>query len=222
MILGRNKALVINLETRVDRLKYIAQEFHHLFKFDLVRAIPDKNGAEGLKLTMAKLFDRLCEKDDIQNAYIFEDDAKLIYGDSTPLLMGMAVRELSEDYDLLYFGLNLLARPTRVSAALLKVSAAYSSHAILYSRKAMDFIRKNLGAHDGPYDLFLSNQVVRQGNSYCTSPMLITQKDFTSDIAAYDDLAGKPGAEKYLDPERKIIRWGLMMEDRYQQYTKNI
>ncbi len=216
-----DKIFILNLPERTERREYIISEMkkYGITDFNMIPATFNENGELGIKLTMESVFSYAVEND-FENLLVFEDDGSIIAADFEER-MNSVIKELPEDYLTLQLGINMLMPPTRHSAHLLKVKAGYEAHAVLYSKEAIKMILSLL--HDSlPYDVILAKHIQPLGRSYCTIPMLVTQKPFPSDIAKFENYAKNPAVAKYLDFENKMILWNVMMNERFNQYTKDI
>ncbi len=226
-----DQTFVINLEDRPERRKNVAAEMaKYGIKYTFIPGQYHENGEIGIKMTMAAIFDHAI-KEEYSRILVFEDDAEVISESKNfPLyrclefhmVMQKIMNELPDDFLTLQLGINLLMPAERYSGSLLKVRAGYAAHAVIYSLEAMKLILPLL-EEELAYDVIIAKHIQMPLNrSYCTYPMLVTQKPYKSDITTYEHWAGKPGVEKYLDVENKLIRFDKMMNDRYEQYTKNI
>lgn len=216
-----NRTFVVNLPERIDR-KYQAYEeltLKHGIGFETFPAIKKEDGAKGLKETMKELF-TMCFRLGYDTALIFEDDAVLI--DNAKNKLELCISELPADYHLLYLGCNILSKPAKINDNLLQIYGAYATHAIIYSKRAMELILEALNTDTHyAYDQILLTAIQKLGKSYCTYPMIANQRKGQSDIFVYDPKLYK-GMSRYYSVEDNVIDWGLMMEDRFNAMTQNI
>lgn len=216
-----DEVYVISLVDRPERREDITKELHeygipHTF-FD---AIKDENGAKGLIMTMQKLFRQIMNEGQT-NVLVLEDDSQFIFP-PVPFLQQL-IPQFPTNYHLMYLGLNLLTEPIKVSENVLKIGMAYATHAIAYSRQAIELILPLLHPENlVPYDVFLTQKVQPLGKSYCTYPMFATQRDSVSDIADFESFERQTHLHKYLDIPNRIIKWGDLMAERYAYHTKNL
>lgn len=212
---------VVSLVDRTQRRELIKKELDDYdIPFTFFDAVKDDNGAKGLVITMQKLFKQVLDKGQ-NNVIVLEDDNRFVLS-PIPFLKQI-IPQFPTSYHLMYFGLNLLTAPIKVSENILKIGMAYSTHAIIYNRSAIELIYPLLNPETSvPYDFFLSQNIQSLGKSYCTYPMLSTQRDFPSDIANFEEYENKPQLHKYLDIPNKTILWGKMMSERYAEHTKNL
>lgn len=209
-------SILINLKRRPDRLAESLEELsNNSIRAFVWTAIDKENGEEGLRLTMLKFFDTMISQHKINNVLVLEDDIKFLNAG----LLQDCLNQLPHDYDLFHLGPNLLAPAEQVSKNLLKLSAAYSTHGVVYSRQGMKEILKHLPGEKG-FDQIINNKIISRGKSYCSYPMIATQRDSKSDIAKWDDYANNGQAQMFLDHENKAIRWGKMIEERFFKFAK--
>jgi len=116
-----------------------------------------------------------------------EDD--VIFADFTRLQD--AVAELPEDWDVLYLGANITDMvsgmkenpPVRYSKHLHRVRRAWMTHAVGYSRKAVESI---VGAYPietyEMYDNWLSEKFLPHNNCFLVNPMVAWQRPGKSDL----------------------------------------
>jgi len=194
----------INLPHRVDRRMEMQEELDKAgIPFTFFEATKDDNGVKGLVETMKRLF-RHCLDKRQSNVVILEDDAKFLVEDPVAFLKEV-LPQLPKDYQLFHLGLNLLAPPKRISANILKIVDCYSTHAIAYSAGAMQICLERLEEVPvQPYDIFVRAEMLCRGASYCTFPMLATQRESFSDI------------------ELNYPPWGKLMAMTYAQMTRNV
>lgn len=163
--------------------------------FERVSAIHDKQqGARGLMDTMVELFNDAVEKK-VQHLLVFEDDAEIVVGkDEFHLTMNNIIEQLPENYHLCFLGCQLTSNGCRFhSANLIKVQKAFSTHAVLWSLQGMkEVLSRGFGF---PIDNWLVDHIEPLGNSYCTYPFLVSQRDGISDIGGGNFISWKPFLE---------------------------
>jgi hypothetical protein len=99
-----------------------------------------------------------------------------------------ALRELPEDWDILYLGANLVCwnngepQPQRYSEHLFRVKAAWTTHAIAYNRKCVfEILAKQPMFSERMFDQYLSSRLP-EFNAYCVAPMVAYQRPRVSSI----------------------------------------
>jgi GR25 family glycosyltransferase involved in LPS biosynthesis len=195
---------VVNLVQREDRRKVISAELNqHNIPFTIFEATYDTNGIRGLVTTMIRLLKQAREKKQ-RNILVLEDDASFLVSNPVAFLKEI-IPQIPTSYHLFYLGVNLIARPIRMSENVLKVTDGYSTHAIMYSHEGIDAVLRNLEEFpEKPYDIFMREQILPQYQSYCSFPMLMTQCFGYSDI------------------EKKDMDWGKLMAISYSMQTKRL
>lgn len=179
--------VVINLNKRKDRKDYIAAE---LGKYNIPHfywiATENPNGKLGICQTMIYLFEFFLAtgKDKI---LVFEDDAEFLIDPNN--VMDKVVQQLPQDFHLLFLGANVF-KPfkAKYSENLLLLNEAISCHAVCYSKAAVEIILpryKEMLQGKSIFrqtDMALNHYVVKLGKSFCTYPLLCTQRSDFSDI----------------------------------------
>lgn len=178
-----NQTFIINLPKRYDRRDTICEQFNEYgisaFIYD---AIEDEKGYRGLLLTMKKLF-KECLEQGLERILVFEDDSKIVvphgaFHDT----MNACVEQLQKlKWDCFYLGLQHPIQFSQfVAMNLLPVCCGYSTHAVAYSRYAMEvFVTREF---DEPIDNWFVREFQPYRTSYCSYPLLCTQHDGFSDI----------------------------------------
>jgi GR25 family glycosyltransferase involved in LPS biosynthesis len=125
------KIFVINLPERTDRLLEVAEELYKWeIPYELVNAIRHESGAEGLRMTVEKIF-REAIANEWESVLIFEDDAMFVDSCGNPNdTMNEVVKQLPLNWDILYLGAQCTTGfKLRKSANLLLVENAFATHA---------------------------------------------------------------------------------------------
>lgn len=198
-----DEVYVVSLNDRPERRILIKNELDGFnIPFTWFDAIRDENGIKGLLLSMKKLFHEILDKGQ-QMVIIMEDDCAFLL--NAKLFLKEVLPQFPTSYHLMYLGLNLLTQPLRLSDNILKVRQAYSTHAIIYTREAIELILPIIDTDNPvPYDILLMKNIQGLEQSYCTFPMLATQRKGFSDI------------------ERKEIDWGKLMATTFAMHTKRL
>ncbi len=197
-----DKVFVINLAKRTDRMEVISSELNvRGIEFERWEATENENGVLGLLLSMKALFNH-CLSNGLDRVLILEDDCTF-HVDPVAFLKAVA-SQVPKDFHCLYLGLNLISKPVRISENILRITGAYSTHSLIYTRKGMELILPILDRDPTPYDLLLFHNIHALGKSYCTYPMIATQRSGYSDI------------------DRVDRDWGVLMSVTYSMQTKNL
>jgi len=198
-----DKVFVISLPGREDRRALLKEELdRYNFEYEIWWATGHENGIVGLLLSIKTLFNH-CLANGYSNVLVLEDDNSFVIN-PTPFL-NKVVPQLPEDYHCLYLGLNLIAQPSRYSENLLKISAAYSTHSILWSKTGMELVLTELEKGEViPFDILLMQRLQPAGHSFASYPMIATQRPSYSDI------------------DRCQRDWGVLMNVTYSMHTKKL
>ena len=122
-----------------------------------------------------------------KTALLLEDD--VVFQDLGPL--PAALQQLPADWDVLYLGANITDMvfgikenpPVRHSEHLFRVRRAWTSHAIAYTRQAVERIVTVYNPNTcGMYDNFLSEYMLPKLNAFLVSPMVAFQRPGKSDL----------------------------------------
>lgn len=195
-----SKIVVLNLIHREDRLIQITEHFdEYKIPYERVSAIKDEQGARGLRDTMLLVFSQAMA-DNLENILVFEDDAVCVEPvDIFHNTMNKVMEQLPENYDMCFLG----CQPTGGfpngfhSPNLLQVQKAFSTHAVLYSKKG---IREIMGREFGyPIDNWYVDEIEPIGNCYTVHPFLFSQRKGFSDIG------------------REVFDWGPFLQPRHIQ-----
>jgi len=200
--LGIDQIYIISLPHRTDRRISASDQIR---KYDIPAtfwlATKNDNGAEGLYQTMMEIFE-VSVKNNWQKIMILEDDFIFLTDPLPGLTRSMS--EFPDSFDMLYLGCNI-PHPIyaeQYSNYLIRVRRALSTHAVIYSNKAMKKILeldKQL-----PIDLMLAHTIHKQGESFCTYPLLCVQS---------------PG---YSDIEHRTTDYKSFIEERYSKAVKDL
>lgn len=205
-----SRIFVLSLPERADR---ISELWPHLEEFDIdlgktsiIPSIKNTNGALGLKETLHSV---LIKNYFTQNypLLILEDDAEFIVPkEELHEVVLKAIKELPEGWLQLYLGVQLIIRPeSKYSDHLIQLPMGYSTHAIIYSKKGVETILEKWNPlNDDPIDVYFSKVIHPLGKSFCTIPMVCSQRESKSDIHS------------------RFSSWKFCLEDKFNEYTKNL
>jgi len=127
----------------------------------------------------------------LEDDCVFEPDARKIFDE--------AVNELPKDYDIMYLGCNIRMQCSPVSEHLNKVYDAWTTHAVMFSKKCIEFIKSNYNPEtDSIFDEWLRLNVQPQNNCYVVKPMIAFQLDGWSDIRQMNVTYSLRESGKYL------------------------
>ncbi len=110
-----------------------------------------------------------------------EDDVKFQNLDH----LAEALSELPQDWDMVYLGANVTdEKPERYSNHLRRIRSAWTTHAVAYTRKAIEEIveKYNSWEANGMFDDWLSREFLPKHNCYIVAPMVAWQRPVFSDL----------------------------------------
>ena len=175
------KAFVINLPERTDRME-LFKENQFPFEVERFEAIKTDPGWDGCTLSQLIILRKQKEFPFI----IFEDDCVLLHPWE---VVETAMKQLPEDWDLLYLGATLMRPIEKYSENLFRLKNGYCAHAIIYnSKRVVDYIlsRYNdffiFSNERHTLDVFYYSQVQERFNCFIVSPLVATQRPGFSDI----------------------------------------
>lgn len=206
-----SRIVLINLASRPDRLVESSLELkRHKIPFEVVPAIKNENGQQGISDTLRGLFRETLDAGH-RNVLVFEDDVRMVVEpEEFERVMDLALVELPGHWDILYLGANLpnKAMVSEYSAHLLSTKRALALHAVAYSRGGMEKIL-SLKPYL-PIDLQIADLINIQGCSFVTFPLLCTQKEGFSDIEKTTNEKGEIVSKKtkndfYITPRYRKV-----------------
>ena len=164
------EVVLINLDKDTERLDIVSKHLNEKgIEFKRISGVEHDNKHKGFSMATVNAL-----KEIPNGGIIFEDDV---------LLNDFYIPELPEDWDILYFGANLQAPTERVSKDIVRVLGAWTTHAVMYSSKA---VRNILALYDydihGVYDEFLRRDFNPINNCYMLTPMIAYQRPSYSHI----------------------------------------
>ena len=202
------KVFVINVPERIDRLDAITKELNQLgLEFEVWVATKEDNGVIGLLNTMIGLL-KHCIENGIESALFLEDDATFLQGKD---VIEKCISQLPEDFDLFYLGAKFGEAITELySENLFNIKHSYTTHAIYYSAIGMkkllfeieDMLNSNRLVR--PLDVLIMAKIQKQGNCYCSFPLIASQRSSFSDI------------------EKREVNYEPFIVQRYYEHTKHL
>lgn len=188
-----DRIVCINLTHRTDRLlDFTEQMEQYEIPFERVSAIQDKEqGARGLMETMVGLFKEEISKG-TEHLLVFEDDAEIKVQPLTfHNTMNAIMEQLPPNYHMVLLGCQLTGRINAFySANLIQVIKAFSTQSVLYSLQGMkEIVNRGLGF---PIDNWYVENLEILGHTYCTYPLLCSQKPGISDIGGGNFMDWRP------------------------------
>lgn len=203
-----SKIFIINLPHRTDRLQRVT-EIMNEYEIDafVFEATEHAKGELGLVATMKKLFIQ-CLNGGYERVLVFEDDVEFLERPEIfNQIMDKCVNDLkSIDWNMFYLGLQhvkpfMLWRTQNV----LPVSCGYSTHAVAYSKVAMQWVVDT--AILEPVDNAIVREFQPKGTCFCCYPQLATQADTYSDICRDRPNFGRFIKNSYEQSVRDILSY---------------
>lgn len=190
----------LNLLNRTDRLiDFTEQMEKYDIPFERINAVKDKEqGARGLRDTMVNLFNEEIAKGS-SHVLVFEDDAEIVVA---PIWfhehMDRIMEQIPDNYHMILLGCQLTDKINGFyTTNLIRVVKAFSTQSVLYSLQGMkEIVSRGIGY---PIDNWMVDNIQNLGHTYCTYPLLCSQRPGHSDIG------------------NNFIDWRPFMDHRYQQ-----
>lgn len=140
------KTAVINLVSRIDRLREVTKQINHFLTTEFT-VYPAHSEPDALRGNAFSHFDLLKQGFEL----IFEDD---VFFESDFTHLQSILPELPTDYDILYLGGNVIQPIYRYSKNLHKCTDAWGSFAILYSEKGRNYVLNNYSPNATPFTIY--------------------------------------------------------------------
>lgn len=170
------KGIVINLDSRPDRLKSFREQ-PIPFEVERFSAIDTERGQDGCAASHLAVISSQTEFPFV----VFEDDCILLHSWSK---VERVMKQLPSNWDALWLGAMVKRRLHRFSRNLYKLKRAYSLHAVIYnSQRMIDFVvNEHYRTNGENLDVFYCHEVQSRFNCFITYPMIATQRSDVSDI----------------------------------------
>jgi GR25 family glycosyltransferase involved in LPS biosynthesis len=206
-----DKIYCLNQDSRPDRWEQAKAEFDRVgIQVERVATIPADQPNKSFCLSQYAMLRKFLGTDG-QTLLTFEDD--VIFKDMRHL--DSAMRELPPNWDILYLGANITEGvfgiqeqpPIRYSPYLFRVRKAWTTHAISYSRRAIEAIVSNYPIYTFEmYDQWLNGGFLSIYNCFLINPMICWQRPGKSDLWNCDaDYTGAfEWGNKFMSHENKL------------------
>ncbi len=179
----------INLDERTDRLEGCEKEWYKInFYPERFSAIKNNHGPTGCYLSHLEILRKA--RDVNKNVVIFEDD--ISFNDDCRQVLGEALNELySLDFDMGYFGGNILRPFFQVTEHWGRLSHCQSTHAMFFNKKflptTINFLEQNPPQISHLcIDQLYADYLVPNCKAYMIIPMIAIQKSDFSTIEGRD------------------------------------
>jgi hypothetical protein len=184
--------VVLNTPSAAERMQRTVNELRRVGITDFIRfeALPDETPHRSFNRSVNGILN-LFAKSDKKHLLMLEDDV-VFNGFELDLnkLLGQAINELPDNWDMLYLGANLhvdgFQEPIRFSNHLCRIYNAWTTHAIAFNHKCVKWLAYNQPQfHEGMFDGWLSSQLFHF-NAFCITPMIAFQRPGKSNIWGHD------------------------------------
>jgi hypothetical protein len=176
-----DKILFLNQAKRTDRLLDCQNELKRVgLNADPFYSIDAEQPYKSFCLSQIAMLKEFLLTDS-KTFLALEDD--VLFKDLTHL--PDALNELPENWDIVYLGANVTEdKPKYHSPYLRRVRSAWTTHAVGYSRKAVEKIVENYHSWEanGMYDDWLSREFLPNNNCFIVAPMVAWQRPVFSDL----------------------------------------
>lgn len=168
------KFYCLNMKHRSDRLELASDEFKkHLLHVERFEAIEHQSRIVSFNLSMVAIL-----KESVSGVTIFEDDV-LFVNDQ----FHVHYYNAPKDWDLLYFGGNVLEDLQHHSGVWWRCLHTWTTHAVSYSQMVVDYILANFDPHGGiVFDDYLKNEIQPKFRAYICKPYVCIQRESFSDL----------------------------------------
>jgi GR25 family glycosyltransferase involved in LPS biosynthesis len=179
---------LINRSDRQDRLHDIRIELENQgMNAHLFPAIIDKVGYSGCRDSHIAVMEK-CRNE--STFMVLEDDATFLCEKYyTQLFIKAAMVQLPRDWDALFLGCSPQEPQERYSNNLFRLRNAKTTHSIVWHNRkggAVEYIL-NHKEDIGKFDVYLYEAIMPKFNIFTVYPMLVTQKQSTSNVSKKSD-----------------------------------
>jgi GR25 family glycosyltransferase involved in LPS biosynthesis len=186
-----DKVFVINLDKRSDRWSKVIESFKKInfSNYERFSAIESPNGWEGCKASHLSIIKK-AKDNGYNNVLIFEDD--FILADNFNEIINTVLEQIPPDWDMLYFGGNTVRckQIESISENILKVDSMLAAHCYAIKNTLYDKILSEANTIENQrgflrgkaIDVYYSEFICKNYNTYLTKPMLVFQEEGYSDI----------------------------------------
>ena len=167
-------AYVINRDDRPQRLSDTIEELRKAgLNAKRFKAIINKRGWKGCRDSHLAVME-LCKKETY--FMVFEDDVKFLGRVTEPVYNAM--KQLPDDWDMLYLGCSPQKPQERYSENLFRVDKAWCLHAVIWHNRVDGAVEYMLNHRSGipKIDVYLSEVIHPRFNCFTIYPMLATQR----------------------------------------------
>lgn len=167
------KVKILNLDSRPNRWQQIQDECNRFGITNYERFSAYTGGYLGFNRSVYEMLRNESE------LLILEDDC-LFEGNIEQVIQAKSI--LPDDWGLLYLGANVLSNQKHYKSNLWHCKDAWTSHAILYSNLAINYITNHFDPAGIIYDEWLRTVAQQKLKCFIMKPYLATQRPSRSDI----------------------------------------
>lgn len=188
--------LCLNLPSQEDEWNICKEHCQSvgLNQVERFEAVPGKTPGASFTLSQKAMLEKFINTK-YDNCLLIEDDIKFrewegykkVITSGTTLYLPLVLQELPTDWDILYLGGNIQGNSfKRVSDHLFKVTNVWTTHAVAYRRKVVEYILENFPDENIMYDNWLGAKVLPQFNCFMAYPMIAWQRERKSNLWGND------------------------------------
>lgn len=178
------KIVVLNLDSRPDRLREVSDELSNIgiTDWERVSGVSHSIGWRGFNLSIDKIFRQF--KDD-PLLLLIEDDCLFEKTDH----IQSTIEQLPENWDALWLGSNLQSdHRNRISENLYRLENGWNTHAILLTKKFRDWCLENWTPDMMVFDEWLRVNALPIKDCFVIYPMAAIQRpSFSNILNSYAD-----------------------------------
>jgi GR25 family glycosyltransferase involved in LPS biosynthesis len=184
------KALCLNLDSRPDRWDNARIQFKRVgLEVERFPAIPHENPFISFNLSQQAILQTITSP-----TWVFEDDVLFVNTKRWTDVIGT----IPDGWDMLYLGGNVTDNLQHHSQHWWRCVGTFTTHAVIYTPKAAQYILERFDPMVGVYDAFLLEQIQLVLNCYICKPFLAVQSP------GYSDLWGRETDYGLLDTQNKL------------------
>ena len=167
------KAICLNLNKRTDRWQLAQLEFEKQgLAVERFPVIEHENPFRSFNLSQQAILQSITE-----NTMVFEDDVMFVNSK-----LHIVLATAPEGWDLLYLGGNVMDNLKHHSGHWWRVRETHTTHAVIYTQKAAEYILERFDPCGTIYDEFLRAEIQPKLNCYICKPFICSQRPDYSDL----------------------------------------
>lgn len=213
-----DEVYLINLEKRSDRFALADKQLQQICsQYTIIRPVQHENPKVSFNETCLGIMKGVVQYNEeafwleappIDRIAVFEDDWELKQHPFDAIsMLDKGIDNIEpfdgvNDWGVLYLGANLLdGEPKRITGNIYQIFKAWTTHAVIYNIRAINYIARNYKDTTEMFDAWLSKQIeAGELNAFITSPMVAWQRPDKSDIWGVD----ADYTQCFIDSEKKL------------------